>query len=841
MNDWKKRARKQNRGFSLLTVIVAVSFIGILGLLVLYMALSNFQMKITDLKGKDSFYTAERAIEEIRVGLQEDVGNSMSEAYIKVLETYNKDGSSKDVVLDKQRQSEFVNEFIKKLAARLQNGTDQSEYSLEYLTAYLDLNNSDKFDDTKETLLVTTPSDKTPVMTKDKNSGILLKNLKVIYVDPKGYASVIETDIRLGIPKVQFPTPSTLPDLMNMIVVADQGIVCEAGGTDATTISGSIYSGILKDISDNTILENNPRTSIWVKPGANLDIQNGEKIVSAGEIYTGQNATFISETGVTLWAEGVKLSSAQVNLLGTTYLSDDLTIESGNSSKVTVQGEYYGYGSPTSARRSLNQYLYNDANDRWSDTALSSAIVINGKNTTLDLSGVRKMMLAGRSYIGTSNVNSISGKNNDNDIMMGESITVKGTQLAYLLPPELIDTSKLKNTSDSEEEIDIKNPMSYLDYEKCGLMSMSSVPVKMDEKVEALGNQSLNDIGVDSQKPVQEVFYNNNADEGYVYFYLNFSDTSEGNRAASDFMYNYYMNNSTVKTNIDKYLSFYFNNMNTGIKVKDMKNYIRYVTNGNVLSYQGGEAEENGTSAQGKMTVATSPESSQALLQEQENYQDTWYALNRKMITSVDLLNTDVKDSDGLLHDETDSSRSVFDNLVNEKEMIQFLQQKRPGTLDYTFEASEDDGGLQAIMTHNGKNSTFQVKNADGTIVTNTVTGTDTALKVDSGMAQKLRLIVCTGDVEIGAGVHFQGIIMAKGKITLGAGASLESSPLEAAKVFQAQMASDENMSPKSFFWEGDKYVLGNTNTSNETTDTGRVSDTYDLADCVTYENWRKE
>ncbi len=161
-----------------------------------------------------------------------------------------------------------------------------------------------------------------------------------------------------------------------------------------------------------------------------------------------------------------------------------------------------------------------------------------------------------------------------------------------------------------------------------------------------------------------------------------------------------------------------------------MKNYIRYVTNGNVLSYQGGEAEENGTSAQGKMTVATSPESSQALLQEQENYQDTWYALNRKMITSVDLLNTDVKDSDGLLHDETDSSRSVFDNLVNEKEMIQFLQQKRPGTLDYTFEASEDDGGLQAIMTHNGKSSTFQVKNADGTVVTNTVTGTNTALKL---------------------------------------------------------------------------------------------------------------
>ena len=332
MNGQKDTAGKQNKGFSLITVIIAVSFIGILGLLVLYMALSNFQMKITDLKGKGSFYTAERAIEEIRVGLQEDVGNSMSEAYIKVLETYDKDENLKDVVLDKQRQNDFVNEFIKKLVSRLKKGTDQSEYDLDYLKDYLDLENSNQFNKEKETLIVTTSFNEKngqknpPQMIKDNKNGILLKNLKVIYVDPKGYASVIETDIRLGIPKVQFPTPSTLPDLMNMIVVAGKGIICEGGNT---TISGSIYSGILQDINDNTILEKNPYTSIWVKSGANLDIQSGDKIVSAGEIYMEPNASFTSEAGVTLWAQGVKLSSAQVNLLGTTYLSDDLTIESG--------------------------------------------------------------------------------------------------------------------------------------------------------------------------------------------------------------------------------------------------------------------------------------------------------------------------------------------------------------------------------------------------------------------------------------------------------------------------------------------------------------------------------
>ena len=67
---------------------------------------------------------------------------------------------------------------------------------------------------------------------------------------------------------------------------------------------------------------------------------------------------------------------------------------------------------------------------------------------------------------------------------------------------------------------------------------------------------------------------------------------------------------------------------------------------------------------------------------------------------------------------------------------------------------------------------------------------------------------------------------MAKDGLPLG-GASLESAPLEAARAFQAQMNKTEGekqkISPKSFFWEGDKYVLGNTNTSAETTDTGRV------------------
>jgi 4-amino-4-deoxy-L-arabinose transferase-like glycosyltransferase len=51
MRNNRQVKKQHNQGFSLFTVIIAVSFVGILGLLILYIALSNFQMKVTDLKG----------------------------------------------------------------------------------------------------------------------------------------------------------------------------------------------------------------------------------------------------------------------------------------------------------------------------------------------------------------------------------------------------------------------------------------------------------------------------------------------------------------------------------------------------------------------------------------------------------------------------------------------------------------------------------------------------------------------------------------------------------------------------------------------------------------------
>ena len=795
MRNITKTKRQQNQGFSLFTVLIAVSFVGILGLLVLYIALSNFNMKITDLKGKDSFYTAERALEEIRTGLQEDVGNAMSKAYTQVLENYNVENRSQDSSMDRQRQSEFQDCFITELMRTLRvSKTEDNIYNMERLRGYVDL----KYDGSKESLIITNPAGSAPLMKAVKNvgkntenNGVLLKNLKVIYVDEKGRAAIICTDIRLLVPEVQFPTPSTLPDLMNMIVVADKGIVCEGTESTPTSINGSIYAGNLP-----SALAADSETSIKVIPGASLNVESGDKVVCKGEISVDLNSTFTSAESVNLWARGLNADSVQnVSLSGSTYFADDLTV-TGKNNNVKISGNYYGYGSYESA--TSDDCVAKDQYEKSGLTgaALSSAIVVNGKNTTLDLSDTQKLMIAGRNYIASSKVKA-NNRSNTNDVATGESLTVKGTQLAYLVPKEVLGASG--------------NPLTYDAYLAL-LNGAKDISVNWDAAVEAWGSRTLRDIGVDSEKPVQTVFYN----DGFVYFYLNFTDAQK----SADFMQMYYQNNPTVKANMDKYLSFYFGGEDSGITVKDADSYLRYITNGNALSYSGADA-------QGNMQQATSVNPGEKILQEQVGYQNSWYALNRKMITSYDLLNKAVKeDAEGKTHNETDGDRSVYDNLVNEKKMISYIKDTvKDDTGKYVFTASDEDGGLQAIMYDNGEN------------------GMNQTLKISQSDADKLRLVVCTGDVEIESGVKFQGIIMAKGTITLRAGAQLESAPLEAARVFQAQMSSygdGTSIKPQDFFWEGDKYVLGNSSSSGKK-DTLNGSDTYSIADCVTYENWKKE
>lgn len=776
---------KNNKGFSLFTVIVAIAFVGILGMFVIYIAISNFHMKITDLKGKDSFYTAEQAIEEIRVGLQEEVGDAMSEAYIEVLEKYDQSENSQDETQDETRQKNFRKIFYGNLETRVQKILDNEGLQKKYV----DLTVGDD-----ETLLIVEPTLSKLNSQEEikKNSKIYLKNLKAIYVDSKGRASIIKTDIQLGIPNVKFATPSTLPDIKKMVVVANGGIVCNEDPTKSKEIimKGSIYAGLLNNAAERIDANENP-ASIYVKNNTILSIlSGGENFACGGEINLAPNSTFTSDSGVALWARGLSLKSAETNLLGDTYFSDDLTVN-GNGSKVTISGNYYGYGSEKSAEGAVD-FTHADLKNV---ADLNSAIIINGKNTVVDLSGVQKLMLAGQSYVSVSD-----------GIMTGESVTVKGTQLAYLAPTEILG-DELTDTSN------FTNPMTFDDYLNSNL-NEDTISVKWNVAIDSWGGKTLKDIGVDTTNPVKKVIYADNASGGAVYFYLNFTDATK----AAEFMQEYYAKNPDIKAQMDDFFSlYYFKGEESGIYVKDSDAYLLYVTNGNILSYSGNDKN-------GKLYNASNEQLTQKYVQKQIEYQKEWFSLNRKMTTNYKILRK-VPDPDNPTvtdHDETDSSSTVFSNWVNERKLKEFLKNKTQKIYQYPNSES-----ASIILYDNESNDE------------------EKTLKITQKEANTAKLIICTGNVEIEKDTEFSGIIIAKGKITLNPGVKLESAPIDAAKAFQEQIddaANGQGVEVKDFLWDGDQYEFG---VSSEITDEGQNTEieavTYNLADCVTYKNWQKE
>ena len=120
MNRWKKS--RDNRGMSLVMVIGTVALVSILVVIVLSLSLMNIQMKSVYKKSADNFYDAEAAMDEIRTGLQQDVADAATTAYLSVMSQYSA-SSYQDAV----RQSTFRELYRKELKKKI-GQTDGNYY-----------------------------------------------------------------------------------------------------------------------------------------------------------------------------------------------------------------------------------------------------------------------------------------------------------------------------------------------------------------------------------------------------------------------------------------------------------------------------------------------------------------------------------------------------------------------------------------------------------------------------------------------------------------------------------------------------------------------------------------
>ena len=787
--------KKRNSGSSIVIVIIAMAMIGILATTLLWMSYINYKIKVNDIRNKNSFYSAETVMEQIVAGLQKETSDAVAVAYQEVLSNWEELGS------ESNRYSSFASMYLDTLVKHLRDSEKgDGYYSRDILEGYVDTtiwgnvnktawnNGTDETDASKA---------KAPVMELVNENSLILRNVFVSYMDGDRL-SIVSTDLCLDVPQIVFTkSSSSIDDLYDYLLIGNQGISLTQGSGQVTG-DGSIYAGT----------DDKGKGGIIINPASSLAINNGRYVISKGEIdVVGPGAGFIvrdaKETGSSVYAKNLDLQSGTISLDSKTYIANDLTL-SGSGSKATLTKEYYGYGTSTAMG------LESDPTDQEN----SSAIIINGQNSIVDMSGVNTLMLAGRAYIGTNTTKEEldqnaaaavedAGKKNEKAVLMGESITVKGGQIAYLVPTECLGVY-------NGETIIGQNPLTQDQATKMQAYKdqygTDFKEVDFTRPVGRLGGQSLAFFGVADMDHIRKVSTQyvggGTESKSLTYYYL----VMDADNAAKYYQ-TYYLNGSN-KESIDHYFKKYATG---GILLGDYTSAQNsYTILGNALVSDA--LSQSGVSLLASTNTTTNTMTPAEVFQKSGEIANVYKGLTTNL------------SEDGA---SASTFRNVFDSVIKDK-----ITTKQADGTDHV-------DTIQEYLVNNGTGGTMEFTTEDG--LKGIITTGNYTLSSATGGASKVRLIVSLGDITIDR--NFTGLAIAKGTITIkgaitNGASSLKRNKMELYKVLNATTGAEgDTITPMAFFVNGETSLADGAQEA-PTDDAGNLN--IDYTGIVRYVNWEK-
>ena len=825
--DKREKLYQDNKGSAMVMIIVIIAFIAILVSVLMFVSFSGYQMRAVDRRGKDNFYTAETVLDEINVGLQGEISGALSKAYSEVMNNFSLYQSAN------ARNKALHEIYYKDLKERLwKSSAEQGYYSVAKLQSYLSAESLGDGDGTRAGFLsggatygaiVESNLDNIADQYKMEvnNSRLLLKDLKVSYVDENGYISIISTDIRITLPSLNFSQASALPDLENCSMIVDDTLL--AGNTSAggsIVIKGDVYAGQMfvgvpsdpvysvfdkdKEPADKTplTLPTLLSTSVSFEKADDAEPLSKALVISRENVAIAESST-LKTKDTELWARNMGLTSSTAELDGTVNLKDDFTL-SGKGSKAVLKGEYNGFGylaagaGTGGGAGSGGGTGSGDGSGATGDPAntsdtrpdSSSAIVINGKDSTLDLSGLERMTISGRAYVSTAHkaadaTATEQEKNNKTNILMGESVAVKSNQLIYLAPSEAVGCRIGTDGTIGASEFGC-NPLTLEQYEEIINHRDQYCLLDGSRRISVLGYRSLNEyiseetLADGTTAYVPEVVFRQTNAGPLVYCYLRFKDED----AANKYFVDYYTVNSEE---VDRYTRLYANE----IKMADDLLYLNIA--GNMLAYDVTEGwavqpatDSTGNQQQAKRLSALKD--------------DVFKSLSAKIMRT----------SNQLTNEEMD--KTAFQNIMDETEIEIILHEKGAQEVRIdTLGAAPDS----MILTKKDE------------------------YVVDDHTLSSVKMIVSLGNVTVKK--DFKGLIIAKGNLTIEAGASVTLEPLDTDTFSNILRTKIDELSTSrdyyllNIFKDGTSYI----NSGNASTDMG--TEQVSFVDLITYEKWSKK
>lgn len=769
MKKWQKwKGQKiNNKGASMVLTIVTVALLSLMVSILLTIALYAFRMRTTDLKGKSAFYTAETALDEIRTGLQMDVSEAFSEAYIETMQTSVASTIS-------VRKGDFQKRYVQKLRSALSEATDENKYRLEYLAGFI----KEPYDNSTELgAKLTTPTDANVIEIREQ--GLVLKDVQVTYSGEDKYESEIKTDILLKYPSIDFAQDGALMNFLNFALIANDKFEADS---KTCSIMGSAYLG------ENGVDITQSHISLM---GTEFAKEN--KVITNNALKLIRKATFDVED-MEVWAQDIVLDYSNFTVKdGEVYVSNDLVvnnsagnkIEGGVTSMVKISGKYYGFGALDTVAGSKEVLRWKnpeiDEDIEANPAKYSSAILVNGGHTGLDLSGLKSLMIAGNAYVGASEKNtSLSVDNKNKDVPMGESLSIKSNQIAYMVPAACVAPGYGSGK---------KNPMTADEYQEL-LKELSNQKNKMVDynTVVPEYNKTLGQLGVHNFRTVS---YPMASSANMVYLFMEF----DNEEAANNFFSSYAgvaKNASRIKEQLE------INYTQYGVKVpNDIKGSNEFYYSGNIV-----------VNEESKANVFLNQRADEAAKKvEQKTYQSNFFALGCKLNKSFDALS------------DSEKQKDVYDNLV--KDMMS-------GKSDERIE----DSKTRTFVTPgtSGKNCyAARVVNGNYDIDSVDVTAADAA-----GVSHnaKLAVVIAAGNVTVNT--DFTGMIIAGGTITIGKDVNLSADP---AMVTAALNAADTKGVRALNYLKGFPDLL----VGGEDGDAAGGTDSVSISDLVSYQNWKKQ
>lgn len=486
---------KDDRGASLLAVLILMVVVSAIAVVITKITIVNIQMKEVERGTKKNFYSADAIMDDLRTGAREQAETALENAYADVLQHYvDYTGNGKNVQ-DVFKQN-YMNGLEKYFADPMKTKVDTTneQGNVVYRVAGYD---ADKvkgciLDGTQQGCFVA-PAD--PKYEIDYGAGTFtLKDVRVVYKDAQDYETTITTDLVFSTPDMNFSGQSQVKEFMKYALIADDQINVNASNV---TVDGSVYAGV----------------GGIVASGNGIGELKGRMILTRGDIVADMGSKLtVGDGNSSIWAENIMTtgkSAATLDVNGNMYVADDLALNA-KESKVTLQGNYYGYNF---------QKNYGAGDTVATDADFSSAIMINGKSSSLNIQNLKHLLLAGRTYISRGNNSS------NTDIQMGESIAARTNQLAYYVPERYVKVESGESTllkwNDAPQNVTIgekEYPIGESDY----AASIHVDPVKLDG-------------WLNHANPIVPYYYTNG-----VNYYLNFKSQQDAN----EFYAAYYAGNT---------------------------------------------------------------------------------------------------------------------------------------------------------------------------------------------------------------------------------------------------------------------------------------------------------